>query len=256
MRGTWEGVGPPVVLLHGQPGSGGDWDLVRKGLHGMRVLAPDRPGYDGGPALDFAGNARRLSELLRDTGVTRAVVVGHSWGGGVALQMALDHPEQVAGLCLVGSIGSPLSFTTSDRLLVQLKLARGAALAMCVTAVLSPRAFAFATGSTLSAGQLKQLRRRGSRWQRNGAVSAIAAEQRSMVLQGDRLARRLSEVTAPALVMYGDRDRTVSPAAACDLARALSRGVLLSVPGGHLLPDEAPHRVADAVRQVVAEADW
>ena len=45
------------------------------------------------------------------TGVERAVLVGHSWGGGVALQMVLDHPEQVAGLCLVSSIGSRLAWT-------------------------------------------------------------------------------------------------------------------------------------------------
>lgn len=45
------------------------------------------------------------------TGVERAVLVGHSWGGGVALQIALDHPEQVAGLYLVSSIGSRLAWT-------------------------------------------------------------------------------------------------------------------------------------------------
>jgi pimeloyl-ACP methyl ester carboxylesterase len=252
----WEGSGRPVVLLHGQPGSGRDWDLVRRGLNDLRVLAPDRPGYDGLPALDFAGNARLLSGLLRDTGVERAVVVGHSWGGGVALQMALDHPEQVAGLCLLGSIGSPLSLTRRDRLLAWPGLAEAAAVATCCTAVLAPRAFVSATGSRLPVAQRQELRRRGREWQRGGAVRAIAAEQRFMVLRGEELARRIGEITAPALVVTGQQDRTVSPAAAADLARALPGGVLLSVPGGHLLPHEAPRVVADAVRRLVADVDW
>jgi pimeloyl-ACP methyl ester carboxylesterase len=229
---------------------------VRRGLDDLRVLAPDRPGYDGLPALDFAGNARLLSGVLHDTGVARVVVVGHSWGGGVALQMALDHPEQVAGLCLLGSIGSPLSLTNRDRLFAWPGLAQAAAAAMCCTAVLAPRAFASATGSQLPPAQLKDLRRRGREWQRGGAVRAIATEQRFMVLRGEELARRLGEVTAPALVMTGKQDRTVTPAAAADLARALPRGVLLSVPGGHLLPHQAPSVVADAIRLCVAEADW
>ena len=256
MRGTWEGAGSPVVLLHGQPGSGADWVLVRRALSDVRVLAPDRPGYDGLPALDFAGNARRLSAVLSDTGVERAVVVGHSWGGGVALQLALDHPEQVAGLCLLGSIGSRLSWTNRDRLLSWPGMAQTAAAAMCCAAVLAPRLFVAATGSQLPHAKLQDVRRQSRELLRGGIVNAIAAEQRFLVTRGAELARRLGEVAAPALVVTGHKDRTVPPAAAADLARALPRGVLVSVSGGHLLPQEAPDLVADAVRRCVADAEW
>lgn len=256
MRGTWEGAGRPVVLLHGQPGTRRDWDGVRGALRDVRVLAPDRPGYDGHPAMDFAGNAQRLSALLGATGVQRAVLVGHSWGGGVALQMALDHPAQVAGLCLLGSIGSRLSWTNWDRLLAFPGIAQAAGAATCRTAALAPRLFVSATGSQLPHAKLQDVRRQGREWQRRGAAKAIAAEQRFLVTRGQELARRLGEVTAAALVVTGDQDRTVPPAAAADLARALPRGVLLTLPGGHLLPQETPELVAAAIGRAVADADW
>ena len=245
-----------MVLLHGQPGSGGDWVHVRRALSDVRVLAPDRPGYDGRPALDFAGNARRLSAVLSNTGVERAVIVGHSWGGGVALQMALDHPEQVAGLCLLGSIGSRLSWTNRDRLLAWPGLSHAAAAAICCTAVMVPQLFVAATGSRLPHAKLQDVRRQSRSLLRRGTLNAIAAEQRFLVERGEELARRLGEVAAPALVVTGHKDRTVPPAAAADLAMTLPRGVLVSVSGGHLLPQEAPGLVADAVQRCVADAEW
>ena len=256
MRGAWGGSGLPVVLIHGQPGSAGDWDRLRDELPDVRVLAPDRPGYDGSPASDFAGNARLLSELLVSTGVERAVLVGHSWGGGVALQMALDHPEQVAGLCLVSSIGSRLAWTWWDRVMAQPGLAQASAVAVVCTPAVAPRLVALATGSRLPEHELAQVRAQGHHWRRGGAIRAFVAEQRVLVRHGQELAARLGEVTVPTLVVTGDRDRTVTPRAAADLARALPRGELLTVPGGHLLLREQPQLVARAVRRVVADADW
>lgn len=82
------------------------------------------------------------------------------------------------------------------------------------------------------------------------------AEQRALVRHGQELAARLGEVTVPTLVVTGDRDRTVTPRAAADLAQALPRRELLTVPGGHLLLREQPQLVARAVRRVVADAAW
>lgn len=252
MRGTWTGTGPPVVLLHGQPGSGRAWRLVKSELDGLNVLAPDRPGYDGTPAEDFAGNAKRLSAVLTDASVGPVVLVGHSWGGGVALQLALDHPDQVAGLCLIGSIGSPLSWTRLDTVLSWPGLAGVAATITCCTAVAAPRAFVAATGSVLPAGERHELRKQGLRWLR-GAVPAVCAEQRFLVRQGPRLAERLGEIRSPALVVAGRSDRTVTPNAATELARALPRGRLLMVKGGHLLLQEAPATVAAAIWRCIRD---
>ena len=80
-------------MLHGQPGSGGDWAGVAADLRGraLDVLAPDRPGYgaSGLPAGGFAHNARAMAELLDGP----AIVAGHSWGAGVAVAMARLQPD-------------------------------------------------------------------------------------------------------------------------------------------------------------------
>src|SRR5450432_2369806 len=101
MRARLSGSGPVVVLLHGQPGGARDWDLVLPLLDGVSTLAPDRPGYDGTPALGFLGNARAVIDLLDQHGIDRAVLCGYSWGGGAALATALVAPERVAGLTLI-----------------------------------------------------------------------------------------------------------------------------------------------------------
>lgn len=82
-----------------------------------RVLAPDRPGYGGtgGPALGLAANADALAGLLDHAGISAATVVGHSWGGGVALALAQRHPGRVSGLVLVASIGTAAGLGTFDR---------------------------------------------------------------------------------------------------------------------------------------------
>src|SRR2546423_2291832 len=95
-----------VVLLHGQPGGPFDWHAVVTDLPpGFRAHLPDRPGYGRNerPAAGLADNADDLVRQLDHLGVERAIVAGHSWGGGVALAMAERHPERVAGLVLAAS---------------------------------------------------------------------------------------------------------------------------------------------------------
>ncbi len=114
------GAGPPVLLLHGQPGDGASWHRVIERLEtGHRVLAPDRPGY-GATTLEATGmaaNADLLADLLRRRGAVPATVVGHSWSGGVAVLMAARHPEVVRSLVLAGAVGTPDSVNGLDRLL-------------------------------------------------------------------------------------------------------------------------------------------
>ena len=96
------GEGPAVILLHGQPGSAADWDAVVPLLApDFTVVVPDRPGYGrtGGPARGFAGNATAVLDLLDHMGIARAIAVGHSWGGGVALAVAEVAPVRVPPSC-------------------------------------------------------------------------------------------------------------------------------------------------------------
>ncbi len=115
------GSGPPVLLLHGQPGSKASWAPLIELLAGrFRVLAPDRPGYGDteGEAVGLAENADAAAGLLRARETGPATVVGHSWSGGVAILMAHRHPDAVRSLVLVGSVGTRDSVNGLDRLMV------------------------------------------------------------------------------------------------------------------------------------------
>jgi pimeloyl-ACP methyl ester carboxylesterase len=107
------GAGPPIVFLHGWGLSGHTYKSALKRLlaQGLRVWAPALPGFDGSQALgpgrgDLAQYAEWVHEFLAAVGVTEPVVMmGHSFGGGVAIQTAHDWPDHVRGLVLINSIG-------------------------------------------------------------------------------------------------------------------------------------------------------
>lgn len=94
-----------VLLLHGTPGSIDDWSPVRSILRRRyRVVTVERPGMgvsDPPRGVDehrLGIHADRIYRLVRQLGVRNAIVVGWSYGGGVALRMTVDHPDFVAGL--------------------------------------------------------------------------------------------------------------------------------------------------------------
>ncbi len=112
--------GVPVLLIHGNCSSGGYWEpFVRHLLEAgrFRVVAPDLRGYGRTEAApvdatrglrDFADDVAALLDPVFGPG-TRPIVVGHSMGGGVAMQLTIDHPDRVAGLLLEAPV-SPYGF--------------------------------------------------------------------------------------------------------------------------------------------------
>ena len=111
------GDGPVLLLVHGMAGSAETWKHVMPALAGrFTVLAPDLLGQgesdepDGEYSLGAHANA--LSGLMHSLGYERATFVGQSLGGGVAMQLAYDHPHRCERLVLVdsGGLGQELSF--------------------------------------------------------------------------------------------------------------------------------------------------
>jgi pimeloyl-ACP methyl ester carboxylesterase len=104
------GSGPVLVLIHGILGSRRDWEqLVSLLERDFTVIAPDLLGHGDSakPRGDYTlgGHAGRLRDLLDMLGVRRATLVGHSLGGGVAMQFAWLFPERCERLVLVSSGG-------------------------------------------------------------------------------------------------------------------------------------------------------
>jgi pimeloyl-ACP methyl ester carboxylesterase len=104
------GEGETILLIHGMAGSSRTWREVMPGLsEHHRVLAPDLLGHgeSAKPLGDYSlgAHASGLRDLLGLLGIERATVVGQSLGGGVAMQLAYQHPEVCERLVLVSSGG-------------------------------------------------------------------------------------------------------------------------------------------------------
>src|SRR4051812_41589724 len=104
------GDGPPLLLLHGIGNSAQTWAGVIDQLAAEHtVLAPDLLGHGSSdkPRGDYsiAGYANGMRDLLSVLDLEQVTVVGHSLGGGIALQFAYQFPERCERLVLVGSGG-------------------------------------------------------------------------------------------------------------------------------------------------------
>lgn len=104
------GAGPVVVLLHGIMGSSANWAGVLPALaEQATVVAPDLPGHGASAPLrgdySVAAYANAVRDLLVTLGHDRATLVGHSLGGGVAMQFAYQFPQRCERLVLVDSGG-------------------------------------------------------------------------------------------------------------------------------------------------------
>ncbi|HKI66950.1 MAG TPA: alpha/beta fold hydrolase [Solirubrobacterales bacterium] len=104
------GDGPVLLLVHGIAGTCENWrEVIEPLAHRHTVIAPDLPGHGASEAgagdYSIGALASGLRDLLLALGHERATVVGHSLGGGVAMQLAYQYPEMVERLVLVSSGG-------------------------------------------------------------------------------------------------------------------------------------------------------
>ena len=244
-----------LVLLHGQPGSRSDWQLVAGRMPApLHAVVTDRPGYGASrlPAGGFAANARAVLDDLDSRGITRAVLVGHSYGGGVALSAASMAPGRVEAVILLASVG-PGCLTVWDRLLA----APG-------TGPLCAQVAWRLTPWMARARLARIVRRRGRplhpdehvNWQVWGqAVQAhrplwrtFLTEQRALLHELDELEDAIASVQVPVLLLADPKDTVVPIRTAHRLTRALPDARLILVEGaGHHLPRRAHAVVADAI---------
>ncbi len=226
--------GAPLLLVHGAGGTHLHWPETLRALPGRRVLAVDLPGHGQAPLpgeTTIAGYAGALLGMLDALGIPRAVVAGHSMGGAIALSLAMDAPDRVAGLFLVG---------TGARLRVAPAILEGSA-DPARAAEVAEGVAAFSFGPSTSVADRAAHAR---------AVAALPAG----VLHDDFAAcdafdamARLGSIRAPAFVVVGEEDRLTPPKYAAFLRERLPGEGLLLVPGaGHMVAIESPIEVTAA----------
>ncbi len=261
------GAGPVVVLVHGQPGAGADWVALANLLSGdHRVLAPDRPGWgsDARGAMGIAANAVVLEELLDDAGAGSPVtVVGHSLGGGVALELALKHPERVGALVLVGSVGVGESLSGFDRLLAVPLLGNGilrAGVATLRRALIAATHLSERHPGARVANMVSVLPTVQAAIGTDGrpivgrSRQSFLVEQRALLAETPELERSLCRIAVPTAVVTGASDHVVPVSAARSLAGRVPGAELVVIAGGHLLPFDQPEKIAEVVRRYSALA--
>lgn len=98
---------PPLVLIHGAGGMNLYWPLQIRRLPGYDVYAIDLPGHGKSDTCDgqqtIGDYGKYFVQWLESIHLRRAVFIGHSLGGAIALTLAIHHPEYVVGLVLIGS---------------------------------------------------------------------------------------------------------------------------------------------------------
>ena len=250
-----------LVFLHGQPGSAADWQQVTRRLPGYwQAVAADRPGYGSNPRPPggFAANARDLIAAMDSRGIRRAVLVGHSYGGGVALATAALAPSRVEAVMLLASVG-PGCLNAGDWLLAAPGTGPLGALA------------AWRLTPWIARARLAWLTRRRGRppgpgeqvsWQIWAAAGrdrrlwrTFLAEQRALIRELGPLTAAAASVRAPVLLLADPADRVVPVATARRLAAVIPGARLRLIDGaGHHLPRRAPAAVAVALTAFLATA--
>jgi pimeloyl-ACP methyl ester carboxylesterase len=208
----------------------------------------------------MVANADALADLLRRHEGLPAVVVGHSYGGGIAVLLAARHPALVAGLVLVASVGAEGSVVALDRVLALPVVGTGASVAALLTSSwLGPRlrrhlsSLQFGPAQVVSRyfpddGMVAAARDRSS-WR------SFVVEQRALVAELPMVRDALDHLALPVAVVAGTRDAVVPARASARLAAAIGGAELVLVPGaGHFLLTDAPGVVARAVERVSARA--
>jgi len=260
------GSGSVLVLIHGIAGSAENWEQVIAPL-ALRntVIAPDFPGHGlsepGGGDYSLGSLASGLRDLLVTLGHERATLVGHSLGGGVAMQFAYQFPEMVERLALVcsGGLGPDVSP------ILRAAALPGADLFIAATAGVGSQA-----GSLLGRG-LGMLGVRPSAdvaEVARGYASLADGERRKAFLStlrsvvgtdGQRIAaldRLYLAEALPLLILWGARDPII-PVAHAEQAHEQLRASRLEIfeDAGHMPQVEQPGRFVASLERFLAETE-
>jgi pimeloyl-ACP methyl ester carboxylesterase len=258
------GAGPVLLLVHGMGGSSDNWEAVIEPLaREHTVIVPDLPGHGrSAPGGDYSvgGLASGLRDLLLVLGHERATLVGHSLGGGVAMQFAYQFPEIVERLVLVSSGGLGPEVSS----LLRAAALPGAGAFIAATAPLVQR---------LGAG-VRRADRHGRRMSTDvrevvhGYGLLAACERRAAFLAtvrsvigigGQRVSatdRLYLAEAVPVLIVWGARDRLV-PVHHGEQAHRDIPGSRLEIfeNAGHLPQLEEPTRFVAALERFLADSE-
>ena len=235
-----KGEGPPVIWLHDMNGVQVGHPLIDELARTNTVIAPQAPGFDDLAELAEIRNIHELAiyydDVMEALGIERAPVVGHSFGAMIGAELAAHFPGRVSRLVLIAPLGLwndeypvPDMFAVPYHELPELLYAEPPA-----------RAAASPVADVEALVRLSQ------------GMTTVAKFFWPIPDRG--ISRRLGRVTAPTLVVFGDRDKLVPVRYADDWVALVPNATKVVISGaGHMVPIERPTEVCEAVRSFLAE---
>jgi pimeloyl-ACP methyl ester carboxylesterase len=250
---------PAVVLIHGLPGTAEDFEAVTPLLRGHRTISIDRPGYgfSTGGYFNFSRQIRALHEAIEDLHVDRPILVGHSYGGTIALGYAetYRYPTEVGGLVLVDAAAGDCprhdnAFTRAQARFIQAIELPGIAQISDVTFSQLVRTASAdpAESEAFSPAPVnpKHRHRVLAINLKHGNLEAYAGEVLAANKEIDTVNRGLGALRVPTIVIQGAQDKLVKPQCGQSIAASVPGAKVQMVPGGHMAPYTHPAAVAAA----------
>jgi pimeloyl-ACP methyl ester carboxylesterase len=262
-----EGEGPVLLLIHGITSGSATWErAIRRLARDHTVIAPDLLGHgeSAKPRGDYSlgSFAAGLRDLLVALDIERATVVGHSLGGGVAMQLAYQFPERVERLVLVssGGLGREVSFV-----LRAASLPGSEIVLPLITSRWIAAAGGFVGGALRKAGLelgadlegmsqgYASLRDAQARRAFVQTVRAVIDPSGQRINASDRL---YLAAEMPSLILWGARDRII-PVRHGEAAHEAMPGSRLEVldRGGHFPHNDDPDWFCEALRSFIEETE-
>ena len=261
------GAGPPVVLIHGNGVTAEDYvvsGLFHRLAASHRVIAFDRPGFGytarpRGHVWTAKAQARLIAAGLDQLGVETATVVAHSWGTLVALRLALQRPDMVAGLGLMSGYYWPTPRldvpTTSGPAVPVLGDIMRFTVSPLIGWLMAPLVFR----QVFSPAKVTQAFKAGfptSMSLRPGQIRATAGDTAMMPFEAMSLSKHYEELACPVLLIAGDGDKIVSfKHQSAKLAREIGCDLQIVEGAGHMVHHSAPEAVGVALDKLLARTE-
>lgn len=242
------GVSEPVIMLHGSGNSSSDWVPLMEQPIGRTYVAVDRPGYGLSDDIDFdprhvrESSVEFLSELLDALGLQAADVIGSSGGSVIALWLAMDRPDRVKSLSLLGA--TPMLPGTVVPLPLRLMASSFGAFLSRMMPSPSPESVVKMMGVMGEAESIARypelidvyvaagadsIKAEASGRELNAMIRGLRGYRPDLVFTDDEL----RQVSQPAILVWGDRDPIGSLKTASHVADLLADSELHVVAAGH-----------------------
>ena len=260
------GEGPPLVMLHGLGSM--VQEMMLSGLYELaaaryRVIVVDRPGYGHStrPRHKWWGpraQAALVRELLLRLGIERPIVLGHSFGATVALELALDYPAAVRSVVLAAGYYFPTARLDVPLMAPPALPVIGDVLRHTISPLIGRLLWPRLLKLVFSPAPVPRYFQRFPTWMalRPSQLRATAEEAALVVPAAARMQSLYQALEVPAVIVAGAQDRYVDHARhSLELAKRVPRGELMLSPrAGHMVHHVDPRRVLQAIEAAAQEA--